>query len=407
MTTRRAFLKAGGLGVVALGLGGCPLFLNRAARAAAAPAPYRRRRVLVALFQRGAMDGLMAVSPFEDPHLRAARPRLALPATGPDALIDLDGRFGLHPALAPLHPFYDDGRLAIIHGVGSPDPTRSHFDAQDYMESGTPGVKGTASGWLNRAVGLTGHDATPFQAVALAPALPRALHGPAPALALADLDAATPAAGDLEALYRQTAETLLHEVGTDAFEAARVLEHVRQRNNRPAHGARYPASPLGARLRQIARLIRADVGLEVAFTETDGWDTHVQQGAVRGTFARRAGDLARSIHAFWTDLGPLADDVVLMTMTEFGRTVAENGSGGTDHGRASCLFLLGNAVAGRRVHGTVPALAPEHLEDRRDLPVTTDFRAVFASVAGAHLGIVADDVLFPGWHGTRKPLLRG
>ncbi len=419
MNTRRAFLKAGGLGLVAMGLGGSPLFLHRAAHAAAAPAGYRRRKVLVTLFQRGAMDGLMAVTPFTDPHLRRLRPRLAMTAAaGDEALIDLDGRFGLHPAMASFQPYFEEGRLAVVHGVGSPDATRSHFDAQDYMETGTPGRKGTASGWLNRAVGLLGHDATPFQSVALTPALPRSLYGPAPALAVSNLDDFTmqaPAAMDgaqatapgLEALYRQTSQDLLRGAGSETFEAVRVLESVRQQAYRPANGARYPNTPLGGSLRQIAQLIKADVGLEVAFAESAGWDTHVQQGAARGSFARQAADLAQSMAAFWTDLGALQDDVTLMTMTEFGRTVAENGSGGTDHGRASCLFVLGNHVAGGRVYGTVPELAPDHLEDRRDLPVTTDFRAVFAEVAGGHLGITQDEALFPGWQGRRLPLLKG
>jgi len=413
-------LKSSGLGLVALGAGGSPLFLHRTTRAAVAPAPYQRRRVLVTLFQRGAMDGLMAVTPFTDPHLKLLRPRLAMTAAsaaGDDALIDLDERFGLHPALRAFIPYFKEKRLAIIHGVGSPDATRSHFDAQDYMETGTPGRKSTSTGWLNRAVGLLGHDATPFQSVALTPALPRALYGSAPALAIANLDdfsmqtaGAMPdgatAAQRLEALYRQTSQTLLRGAGSDTFEAIRVLESVREKPYRPAPGARYPTTPLGTSLRQIAQLIKADVGLEVAFAESSGWDTHVQQGTVRGSFARQATDLAAAVTAFWTDLGAHQDDVVLLTMTEFGRTVAENGAAGTDHGRASCLFVLGHAVDGGRIRGRVPELAPEHLEDRRDLPVTTDFRAVFAGVAGPHLGITQDDVLFPEWEGARLPLLR-
>ena len=419
MSSRRAFLKAGGLSLVAMGLGGSPLFLSRTARAAAAPALYKRRNVLVTIFQRGAMDGLMAVTPLSDPYLKQHRPRLAMTATRAadnEALLDLDGKFGLHPALNAFVPYFEEGRLAIVHGVGSPDSTRSHFDAQDYMETGTPGRKGTASGWLNRAVGLMGHDATPFQSVALTPSLPRSLYGDAPALAISnlnDFDIATSGAmssgqsadQSLEALYQQTSQELLRGTGTDTFEAMRVLESVRKQAYRPAGGARYPNSPLGTSLRQIAQLIKADIGLEVAFAESSGWDTHVQQGTARGTFARQATDLAQAITAFWTDLDALQDDVTLMTMTEFGRTVAENGSGGTDHGRGSCLFILGNTVNGGRVHGTVPTLATDNLEDQRDLPVTTDFRAVFAEVAGKHLGIKQDYVLFPDWEGRRMPLL--
>jgi uncharacterized protein (DUF1501 family) len=282
------------------------------------------------------------------------------------------------------------------------------------METGTPGRKGTPSGWLNRAVGLLGHESTPFSAVALAPALPRALYGPHPGLAVADLDrfglpdaaADGPAGTSLEALYAQTTQGLLRGAGQETFEAVRLMEHVRQGAYRPAPGADYPGSPLGSSLRQIAQLIKADVGLEVAFAESQGWDTHVQQGTTRGSFARRAADLARALDAFWKDLGAFRDDVAVMTMTEFGRTVSENGSGGTDHGRASCLFVLGNDVQGGRVYGDVPELDRDALADGRDLPVTTDFRAVFAEAAGRHLGLTDDAELFPGWTGNRLPFWR-
>lgn len=420
MWTRRAFLKSGGLAVFAAGLGGSPLFLNRAAQAAAAPGLYAKRKALVCIFQRGAMDGVMAVTPFRDPHLQGQRTRLAMSAAGSagdERLIDLDGTFALHPAFQSLLPFYQENRLAIVHGIGSPNPTRSHFDAQDYMETGTPGRKGTASGWLNRAVGLLGHDAaTPFQAVALTQAMPRSLYGPHSALAVANLDdfslrvpgsgGAMEASGQqLEALYEQTTAEVLRGTGQDSFEAMRVLEQVRTGQYRPANGVRYPRSPLGRSLQQIAQLVKAEVGLEVAFAESTGWDTHVQQGTTRGTFARNARDLADSIRAFWTDLDGWHDAVTVMTMTEFGRTVAENGSGGTDHGRASCMFVLGNEVAGGKVLGHVPELAPENLADGRDLPVTTDFRALFAEVAGHHLGITDQQVLFPGWTGERLALM--
>ena len=328
----------------------------------------------------------------------------------------IDGTFGFHPAFAPMVRLFQEGQLAIVHGVGSPAPTRSHFDAQDYMETGTPGRKGTRSGWLNRAVGLLGHEGTPFRAVSMTKALPRSFYGDAPALAIANLEnfgirirgnerLAQGAEKIFKSLYEGTSQGSLHRAGRDSFEAIRMLSTVDLSHYRPAHGAVYPRSPLGNNLRQIAQLIKADVGLEVAFAECGGWDTHVQQGTANGSFARRVSDLARSIVAFWTDLDNYQDDVVLMTMTEFGRTVHENGSGGTDHGRGSCLFVLGNQVDGRKVHGTVPSLVPEALEDGRDLPVTTDFRAVFAEVASKHLGISDDRALFPGWVGERFSLL--
>lgn len=419
MWTRRAFLKSSGLALFSVSIGGTPLFLSRAANAAASADSYRRK-VLVTIFQRGAMDGLMAVTPFNDPMLPKLRPRLALTAAksaGDAALIDLDGTFGLHPGFAPIRPLFEEKRLAIVHGVGSPNPTRSHFDAQDYMETGTPGHKGTRSGWLNRAVGLLGHEATPFRAVAMTKGMPRALSGDKPALAinnLANFGVKVPgnkrASQGVEkifkSLYENTSEEHLRRAGHDSFEAIKMLSEIEVENYRPANGAKYPSNGLGNSLRQIAQLIKAGVGLEVAFAESGGWDTHVQQGTITGPFARRVGNLAQCIGAFWTDIEGYHDEVVLMTMTEFGRSVHENGSGGTDHGRGSCLFVLGNRVDGGKVHGTVPPLVAESLDKRRDLPVTTDFRAVFAEVAGAHLDIDDNQALFPGWTGERLPLIK-
>jgi uncharacterized protein (DUF1501 family) len=407
MWTRRLFLKAGGVALFTLGAG--PQFLARAAHAATG-----RRKVLVTIFQRGAMDGLMAVSPV-DGSLSTLRPRLAMSAArsaGDEALLDLDVGFGLHPAFAPLLPLWKEKRLGIVHAVGSPDPTRSHFDAQDYMETGTPGRKGTPSGWLNRAVGLLGHEGSPFRAVALTPALPRSLYGDEPSIAVTDLadfrvsPAAPKAADGFEALYRQTSQKVLHDTADETFRAMDMLTPETIARYRPADGAEYPRTPLGQAMRQIALLIKSDVGLEVAFAESSGWDTHVQQGTVNGTFARQARDLAQSIQAFWTDLGARQDDVLLTTMTEFGRTVKENGSGGTDHGHGSCLFVLGNRMDGGKVHGEFPGLSQSALFEGRDLPVTTDFRAVFCELAGKHLGIRDDAKLFPGWSGKRLPLLR-
>ncbi|MFB3042258.1 MAG: DUF1501 domain-containing protein [Candidatus Poribacteria bacterium] len=419
MWTRRAFMKSGGLALFSVSIGGTPLFLSRVANAALNPG-LNRRKVLVTIFQRGAMDGLMAVTPFNDPMLPKLRPRLAMTAArsaGESALIDLDGTFGFHPAFASMLPLFQEKRLAIVHGVGSPNPTRSHFDAQDYMETGTPGRKGTRSGWLNRAVGLLGHEATPFRAVSMTKALPRSLYGDRPALAIANLadfgikaprnkGAAENTEQIFKSLYEETSQELFRRAGQESFEAIKMLSTVEVSNYQPANDAEYPRSPLGNSLRQIAQLIKAGVGLEVAFAETGGWDTHVQQGTINGSFARRATDLAQAIVAFWRDVESYHDEVVLMTMTEFGRTVHENGSGGTDHGRGSCLFVLGNRVDGGKVHGAVPSLVQESLENRRDLPVTTDFRAVFAEVAGKHLDIRDDQMLFPGWMGQRFPLIQ-
>ncbi len=418
MLTRRMFLKGGGVAFFALGVAGNPSFLTRTAEAATGTgaSTSRKRKVLVTIFQRGAMDGLAAVPPIDD-SLKPLRPRLALSAaqgaTEP-GLLDLQTGFGLHPGFAPLLPLWQERRLAIVHAVGSPDPTRSHFDAQDFMETGTPGRKGTPNGWLNRAVGLLGHDNSPFRAVALTTSLPRSLYGDEPALAVTNLadfrvelpgaDRTAAAAGQgFEALYQQTSQGLLRDTGSETFRAVHMLSAAEIQRYQPAAGADYPQTPLGNALRQIAILIKSDVGLEVAFAESGGWDTHVQQA---GTFNRQAHDLAQAIQAFWTDLGPFQDQVLLTTMTEFGRTVRENGSGGTDHGHGSCLFVLGNQVDGGKVHGSFPGLSPAALYEGRDLPVTTDFRAVFCELAGKHLGIRDDARLFPGWTGRRLPLLK-
>lgn len=410
MWSRRAFLKAGAVGLFSVSLGGTPLFLCRAARAATTSKP----QTLVCIFQRGAMDGLMAVTPFQDPHLRSLRPRLAMQS---GQVIDLDGRFGLHPGFRAMEPLFRSGRLAIVHGMGSPDTTRSHFDAQDYMETGTPGRKGTRSGWLNRAAGLMGHDHTPFSAVALTSAMPRSLYGDYPALAVSDLgnfgvqetrgkgSSSVSAGQSLEALYNNTTQDLLKGTGKESFTAVKQLSREAVRSYRPANGAVYPNSQLGTSLKQIAYLIKAGLGLEVAFTESTGWDTHVNQGTTQGTFLQRAQDLGNSIAAFWADLGSHQDHVALMTMTEFGRTCGENGSGGTDHGRGSCCFILGQTVKGNRVYGQVPTLDRENLEDKRDLPVTTDFRAVFSEVASKHLKVPGGEALFPGYNGARLTLM--
>ncbi|MCJ8208258.1 DUF1501 domain-containing protein [Mucilaginibacter sp. RS28] len=422
MLNRRAFLKAGGLTLFGVGLmGGIPGFLAEAAASDKLNAPYKRKKTLVCIFQRGAMDGLMAVTPFTDQYLQDARPTLFMSAAksqqgGP--LIDLDGRFGLHPGMAAFEPMFREKRLAIVHGIGSPNNTRSHFDAQDYMESGTPFNKGTSSGWLNRAVGLLGHDSlTPFSAVSMTSAMPRSFYGDNPALAVANLqDFALQMRGtptnvnmvsrSFEDLYDQTATGLLKQTGRESFDALKLLQKTDLKNYKPANNAVYPNSPLGNSLKQIAQLIKMDVGLEIAFAESNGWDTHFNQGTQNGIFGRNVADLSNSMMAFWNDIGQYQDDVTVMTMTEFGRTVKQNGTGGTDHGRASCNFILSNDVNGGLVHGDVKPLSIENLEDGRDLAVTTDFRSVFSEVADKHLKITNNRVLFPDWKGDQIGVMR-
>ncbi len=421
MVSRRGFIKGGGLALFGIGLGGIPGFLAEAAASAANSSLYKKRKIMVCIFQRGAMDGLMAVTPFTDNFLKNARPSLFMTAAnkGNDKpLIDLDGRFGLHPAMAGFEPMFRENRLAIVHGIGSPNTTRSHFDAQDFMESGTPFKKGTPSGWLNRAVGLLGHEgASPFQGVSLTSSLPRSFYGQNAAVAiknLADfniqmrgnLAGAKMASKSFEDLYDQTSSGLLKNTGKESFEAIKMLQKTDVRNYKPENNVSYPTSALGNSLKQIAQLIKMDVGMEVAFAESGGWDTHFNQGKDTGVFARNVNDLSSSMMAFWADLSRYQDDVTVMTMTEFGRTVAQNGTGGTDHGRASCNFILGNGVKGGLVHGLVNTLSKDNLEDGRDLAVTTDFRSVFSEVADVHLGISNDKVLFPDFDGKKIGVMR-
>jgi uncharacterized protein (DUF1501 family) len=417
MSSRRAFIKQSGIALFGIGIGGVPAFVKAAAHSQKVLGAYSRKKVLVCIFQRGAMDGLMAINPFTDNFLKAARPSLFMEAGKDNLLIDLDGKFGMHPGFKSFENLFRSKQLAIVHGMGSPNKTRSHFDAQDYMESGTPFNKGTASGWLNRAVGLTGHDATPFKAVSLTNSLPRSFYGDQPTLAISNLQdfniqlkgnkmGANLAAKSFEDLYDATSNDLLKETSKESFEAVKILAGADIKNYKPSNNAIYPASPLGNALKQVAQLIKMEVGLEVAFAESGGWDTHFNQGTETGTFARNAKDLSDSIVALWTDLGTLQDDVTIMTMTEFGRTVKQNGTNGTDHGRASCSFILGNNVHGGIVHGKVGSLETENLEDRRDLPVTTDFRAVFSEVADKHLKINKDKILFPDWEGSKIGVMK-
>jgi len=412
MSTRRAFLKDAGIVIFGISIGGVPSFVARAAESFKQQSIYQKKKILVCIFQRGAMDGLMAVTPFEDAYLKASRPNLFIDAGKNNPLIDIDGKFGLHPSLKSFEQLFKNKQLAIVHGIGSPNNTRSHFDAQDYMESGTPFNKGTASGWLNRAVGLSGHEASPFTAVSLTSALPRSLYGNNDALAINNLsDFALQIKGNnyttgmvaksFEDLYDETTSSVLKETSKESFDAIKLLQKTDVKNYMPSNGANYPKTPLGNALQQIAQLIKMNVGLEIAFAEHGGWDTHIRQGTLDGTFARSAADLSESITAFWTDIGEtLQDEVTLMTMTEFGRTVKQNGTGGTDHGRASCNFIIGNDVVGGKVHGIVKPLAIENLEDGRDQPVTTDFRAVFSEVANKHLRINDNKILFPDWSGS-------
>ncbi len=413
MNTRRTFLKNGGLALFGMGIGGIPNFV----KAAVAEQKFlNKKKVLVCIFQRGAMDGLMAVSPFNDLFLKKARPSLFLEPSNAKSFIDLDGRFGLHPSFKNFESLFKSKQLAIVHGMGSPNKTRSHFDAQDYMESGTPFKKGTDSGWLNRILEQKKVGSSVFQGVSLTNSLPRSFYGENPCLAIANLSdfkinknsgkTTISAAKSFEELYDITANDLQKQTSKESFEAIRIIEKLNFKNYSPINSAKYPASPLGNSLKQIAQLIKSDVGLEVAFAESTGWDTHFNQGKEVGIFARNAEDLGNSINALWQDIAAFQDDVMIMTMTEFGRTVKQNGTNGTDHGRASCSFILGNSLLGGKVYEKIPDLAIENLEDGRDLPVSIDFRSVFNEVASKHLKIKDPAKLFPDWSGENLSFLK-
>ncbi len=370
-----------------------------------------RRKTLIVIFQRGAVDGLSMLVPHGEPAYYDVRKTIAIrpPQSGnADTAVDVDGFFGFHPALAPLKPLWNAGRLAAVHACGSPHPTRSHFDAQDYMESGTPGEKNTVEGWLARVLEVSRlGQANPLRAVAFTTTVPRSLQGRTETFTvsnLADFDVrgASPLLGrgieaqpGFEHLYEQGIHDLLYDAGREAFDAMKLLKARNVQASAPANGAEYPRGRFGDTVRQIAQLIKADVGVEIAFTECGGWDTHARQGNERGQLAARLNEFAQALGALDRDLGDRMGEVAVLTMSEFGRRVQENGSGGTDHGHGTAMIVLGGTVRGGRVVGRWPGLAKEQLFDGRDLEVTTDFRQLFTEVAVRHLRLPADVSLFP------------
>ena len=405
--TRRAFLKGGAMAVV--GTTAIPSFLTRAALGASEPGNNKR---LVVIFQRGAADGLNIVVPHAEGAYYAMRPSINIPR---QRVIDLNGFFGLHPALAPFKPLWDQQHLAIIHAAGSPDTTRSHFDAQDYMESGTPGVKKTSDGWLNRTLQTEPSVDSPFRAIALGTSLPRILSGRAPAVAVSNVNgfgiangnpAAVPVGNTFEAMYAESVDSVLHGTARETFEAVKMLKSADPRQHTAAPGANYPRGRFGDALRQTAQLIKANLGVQIAFTDIGGWDHHVNEGATEGQLANVLREFSQSIAAFWTDLGPLAEDTVVVTMSEFGRTARENGNRGTDHGHANVMFVLGGPVRGGRVYGHWPGLDPAQLNEGRDLALTTDFRRVLGEAVSRHLGNNNLNAVFPGFDNSTQAFLR-
>ena len=392
MLTRRIFLR--GSAMVMAGAGSVPFWLGRAAAYHAGQtqdpggdlSARRRRRIE----HGGAVcrEALLRTAPHDlDPRARrfewSCRPA-----------IDLDGRFGLNPALQPLKALWDRQMLAIVEATGSPDPTRSHFDAQDYMESGTPGLK--SDGWLNRALPPAGADTSPLRAIAMSASLPRTLRGDHSAIAVRDLQqfrAGQDTASILESMYANSSDQQLGAAGKDAFAAMRMIQSLNRTPYTPSQGAQYAqGGELGRSLQQIARLIKADAGVEAAFAEIGGWDHHQNEPGQLNNVARQFGS---ALAAFCTDMGDRMEDIVLATMSEFGRTAQENGNNGTDHGHGDVMFVLGGPVRGGKVYGNWPGLEKEQLYEGRDLAVTTDFRAVLSELVTGHLGTADIAQVFP------------
>jgi len=400
--TRRGFMKGGALALV--GTSAIPSFLTRSVMAEMTTAAASRKKVVV-LFQRGAVDGLNMVVPYKESNYYAMRPTIAIRQ---QEVLDLDGFFGLHPAMGALKPLYDQGHLAIVHAAGSPDTTRSHFDAQDYMESGTPGVKSTTDGWLNRALQaeLLRGKPSAFRAVALGTQIPRTLEGKVPAIALNNLadfsvggrgPKAAPISNAFQSMYDDSTDSLLHGTGEETFEAIKMLKAADPAQYQPAAGVVYPNTPFGNSLKQVAQLMKANLGVEAAFSDIGGWDTHQNQGNSNGQLANRLKDFSDSIAAFWQDMGTDAENVTLVTMSEFGRTARQNGTGGTDHGHANAMLVLGGPVKGGKVYGKWPGLGNDQLNEGRDLKVTTDFRRVLGEAAYKTLGSKNLALVFPGY----------
>ena len=399
--TRRGFMKGGALALV--GTSAIPSFLTRSVMAEMTTAAANKKK-LVVLFQRGAADGLNIVVPYREQNYYAMRPTIAIKQ---NEVIDLDGFFGLHPSMAAFKPLYDQGHLAIIHAAGSPDTTRSHFDAQDYMESGTPGVKSTPDGWLNRALQaeLLRGKPSAFRAVALGTEIPRTLEGKVPAIALDNLldfsvggrgPQTSPMSNAFQAMYDESSDAVLHGTGQETFEAVKMLKATDPAHYQPAAGVVYPKTQFGNSLKQVAQLMKADLGVEAAFSDIGGWDTHQNQGNANGQLANRLQDFSEGIAAFWRDMGTDAENVTLVTMSEFGRTARQNGTGGTDHGHANVMFVLGGQVKGGKVYGKWPGLDNDQLNEGRDLTVTTDFRRVLGEAAYKTLGARNLELVFPG-----------
>lgn len=365
--------------------------VGRSAWAATVDNPTRKKLIVIML--RGAVDGLNVVAPVADQNYLRLRPTIGLGAPGTEGgAIDLDGYFGLHPALAMLQPLWQQKKLAFVHASGSPDATRSHFDAQDYMESGTPGRKSTPDGWMNRLVSVLPGTSTPSRALSIGPVMPRILAGASAAVNLPTGKSGTKA----NILDRPAIGKAFDQLyaGHEGFQTAYM-------DGKNAHKEIMDASMGGERqmadggaplpngfpddAAHLARLMRNNPKMQLAFVALGGWDTHANQGAGKGQLANRLAPLGQGLAVLAERLGPMFNDTTIVVMSEFGRTARENGNGGTDHGHGNVMWLLGGGVAGGKVHGDWRGVGDAALNEGRDLPVTTDFRTVLAQVCERHL----------------------
>lgn len=395
--SRRDFIKLSSSLTVGVALSTIPSWLRAAALGAS------NDKTLVVLFLRGAADGLNIVVPFKDPNYHKSRPTLGLaePSQG-RGVLDLDGTFGFHPALSPLMPLWKEGKLAIVHAAGSTEHvTRSHFDAQDDMETGTPGLKATSDGWLNRALQVSADylKEGPLTAVALSPRLPRILRGDFQVSSMPNardykFKQGDSAADAFEQMYADGLDSLLGRVGKQSVESVRQIQSLLSKPDNSGTKVEYGQGALNRGLSDLARLIKSGAGMKVAFVDVGGWDHHTNEEYRLTELMREVGS---ALSSFFKDLGDKGRDVTLVTMTEFGRTVRENGARGTDHGWGSVMFVAGGPVKGGKVFGKWPGLAEENLFEGRDLKVTTDYRQVYCELLTRHLGVKNLSAVFPGY----------
>ena len=420
---RREFLKLAAASSVCLfsPLGGAWAFKNGAEDADG--------KKLIVILLRGGADGLSIVAPYGDAKYYAIRPRIALPhPSTANGVIDLDGYFGLHPALAPLMPYWQNKSLAFVHACGSPDPSRSHFDAQDYMESGMPGVRSANTGWLNRLIGQLPKKNSPVQAISLGPVLPRIFSGPASVATVAKNVKSQKMAVDRPGIgkaFNQLYSGLHDDIGTAYAEGISAHNEVNRVLDAAAtappdkndpnmkeqiianRGAPSPKNynQFG---KQVAALFTNDPAVQVAFLDFGGWDTHINQGTAQGQLANHLQPLAAGLADLITGLGPMYKNTTIAIMSEFGRTAKENGNGGTDHGHGNVMWLLGGDVQGGKVYGRWAGLDTNALHESRDLPTSTDFRSVVATVLSNHMHVSQNALssVFPDFQLGQDPFVR-